>query len=97
MTNDATRNSRTTVLKLKLPAEKESIALEIILGSSRLTPLLNKANITRKVTIPRYGFSKLNTFGFDSLLPGSGFFDLLILGLYLKILTTKKLQKSVKV
>ena len=97
MTNDATRNSRTTVLKLKLPAENESMALDMILGSSRLTPLLNRANTTRKVTIPRYGFSKLNTFGFDSLLPGSGFFDLLILRIRLKIRSTKKLQKCVKV
>jgi hypothetical protein len=91
MTNAATKNSRTTVLKLKLPAVKASMALDMILGSSKLTPLLSRANTTRNATIPRYGFSKLNTFGLDSFLPVTGCFDLLILGLRLKIQTTKKL------
>ena len=91
MINAATKNSSTTVLKMKLPAVKESIALDMIFGSTKLTPLLSKANITRKETIPRYGFKRLNTLGLDSFLPVPGCFDLLILELRLKIRSTKKL------
>jgi hypothetical protein len=39
------------------------MACWMIFGMSKFTPLLSKANKTNINTIPRYGFSKLNTLG----------------------------------
>jgi hypothetical protein len=48
------------------PFEKSSIPNWIILGISKLSPLLKKASTSNNVIIPEYGFRILNMPGFFS-------------------------------